>query len=206
MQGPANELKTMLEIFNRTALEVCEGQQMDMNFESRSHVTTSEYTHMITLKTAVLLGCALELGAHCAGAKHDQARHIYEFGKHIGIAFQLIDDRLDVFGDPEKFGKQVGGDILSDKKTWLLIRAFESANADQLHTLNSYVGSRQFKDEEKVKAIKSVYESLGLPDAMQTEIDKHMETALHHLNVIDASPKKKEALKQFALQLLQRDS
>ena len=122
MQTEDKYMREVLEIFNKTAIEVCEGQQLDMNFETLTNVSIADYLHMITLKTAVLLAGSLQIGAVIGGAKSADARHLYEFGKNIGIAFQLQDDILDVFGDAEKFGKQVGGDILSNKKTFLLLK------------------------------------------------------------------------------------
>jgi geranylgeranyl diphosphate synthase type II len=133
----ATKLGNLLSIFAATSIEVCEGQQMDMNFETQSEVRVNDYLHMITLKTAVLLGCSLKMGAICADASKEDQGHLYEFGKHVGIAFQLMDDVLDAYADDAKFGKQVGGDIIANKKTFLLLKEFELANPSQKEKLNA---------------------------------------------------------------------
>ncbi len=132
-------LRAIIDIFNVTAIEVCEGQQLDMNYETRDDVTLDEYLEMIRLKTSVLVGCSLEMGAVLAGATKEDSRNIYDYGMHLGMAFQIMDDVLDVFGDASIFGKQVGGDILANKKTYLLLKALEDANENQVSELNQWL-------------------------------------------------------------------
>ncbi|MBU2045104.1 MAG: polyprenyl synthetase family protein [Bacteroidetes bacterium] len=149
-------LSPVLEVFNQTAVGVCEGQQIDMNFERRAEVSIPEYVEMIRLKTAVLVGGALKIGALIGNASEKDAQLLYEFGENLGIAFQLQDDILDVYGDPEKFGKQVGGDIISNKKTFLLIKALELAEGETAKSLNHWLNLTQFDAEAKVKLLVSM--------------------------------------------------
>jgi geranylgeranyl diphosphate synthase, type II len=200
-----DELRKILEIFNRTAVEVCEGQQIDMNFEQRRDVTIDQYLQMISLKTAVLLGASLQIGAVIAGAETSDHQRLYEFGRNMGIAFQLQDDLLDAFGDPEKFGKQVGGDIIANKKTYLLIKALELAQEDDKTTLDYWLQKHVFIAEEKVSEVKKIFESLHVKELIKEEIDRHAEKAFEFLSQVNASPGKKDALKNFALDLLQRE-
>jgi geranylgeranyl diphosphate synthase type II len=195
----------LLTLFSKTALEVCEGQQLDMNFETQETVSTENYIHMITYKTAVLLGCSLQMGAVCAKASADDQKHVYEFGKHVGIAFQLLDDVLDVYADDEKFGKQVGGDIISNKKTFMLLEAFELANAEQTKTLNNLLYSGTMSATEKVKQVTALYNSLGVKELAIKEANKHTGIALKHLEELHADARKKNNLKEFALHLLNRE-
>jgi geranylgeranyl diphosphate synthase type II len=164
-------LPDLLRMYHRTALEVCEGQEQDMAFESRSDVTIGEYMEMIRLKTSVLLAAALDMGGKSGGASHDARKALYEFGLHVGLAFQLQDDYLDAFGNPENFGKQVGGDILADKKTFLLIRAMEKAHGTDFDALQSEMGRRS---EEKVDRVLRLYRHLEvdveLRDAMAGQV------------------------------------
>jgi geranylgeranyl diphosphate synthase, type II len=195
----------LIPLFNKTAIEVCEGQQLDMNFENLSTVSAEEYIHMITLKTAVLLGAALQMGAITANANPQDAQHLYEFGKNIGIAFQLQDDILDVFGDPEKFGKQVGGDIISNKKTWLLIAAQKQAVGNSKTSLEKWIAEKDFDPQEKVDAIKSIYEKLNIREHAEKEMNSFFQLAMLHLNTIIADEEKKAAIKNFAENLMKRD-
>ncbi|RZK36444.1 MAG: polyprenyl synthetase family protein, partial [Hymenobacter sp.] len=159
---PAAVLPRVLRRFSQTAAEVCEGQQWDMNFETEATVTIPQYLDMIRLKTAVLLGYALELGAVLAGASADDTEHLRQFGTDIGLAFQLRDDLLDVYGDAATFGKRVGGDIISDKKTFLLLTAQAQANAAQKAALGQHVGQPLGDAEAKVQAVRSVYDELNI--------------------------------------------
>lgn len=193
----------LLKLFTKTGLEVCEGQQLDMNFETSNSVTVDEYIHMITYKTAVLLGCSLQMGAICANASEEDQKHLYEFGKHVGIAFQILDDVLDVYADDSKFGKQVGGDIISNKKTFLLLKAFELADDTQKSKLFNEMNNSNY--ELKVKEITAIYNQLNIKELSTREADKHTQIALTHLDKIQANPEKKEALKEFAIHLLNRD-
>lgn len=195
----------LIKLFNKTALEVCEGQQLDMNFENLPAVSTNEYLHMIALKTAVLLGAALQMGAITAGASKKDAHHLYEFGKNIGIAFQLQDDILDVFGDPDKFGKQVGGDIISNKKTWLLIEAQKKASGELKQKLNEWISAKDFNPQEKVNAVKSIYKELNIRSQAEAEMNRFYQLALEELSVINANENKKQKLAEFASSLMMRE-
>ncbi|UZD22213.1 polyprenyl synthetase family protein [Algoriphagus halophytocola] len=181
--GPEH-LQVILKSFNKTASEVCEGQQLDMNFESERHVNEADYLTMIRLKTAVLLGFALKLGATLAGAEEQDAQKLYDFGVNVGVGFQLKDDLLDVFADQEKFGKQVGGDIISNKKTFLLIKALELATGEEARLLNHWLDKSQFDKEEKVAAIKGIYERLGIRKLTETKMNSFFEEGFAQLDTI----------------------
>jgi geranylgeranyl diphosphate synthase type II len=198
-------IPTLLNLFSKTAIEVCEGQQLDMNFETLDKVSVENYIHMITFKTAVLLGCSLQMGAICANASQENQKHIYEFGKHVGIAFQILDDVLDVYADDEKFGKQVGGDIISNKKTFLLLKAFELANNAQAQTLQQLLNNKAIPNTDKVQLVTAIYNELDVKTIATHEANSHTEIALKHLAEIKANSVKKEQLKNFALHLLNRE-
>jgi geranylgeranyl diphosphate synthase type II len=207
--SPPHILKHVLDVFTRTALEVCEGQQMDMDFESRAKVSIPEYIRMIELKTAVLLAASLEIGALCGGAYATEAHKLYEFGRHIGIAFQLQDDILDVYGDPEKFGKQVGGDIVSNKKTYLLISALEKADAYSKEALQNWlqvsVDSTRNDNDQKVKAVTAIYDQLGIRKLAESEMQKHYELGIAALESMHVDETKKNLLRGFADSLMVRE-
>lgn len=199
-----NKLNALLSLFAKTSIEVCEGQQYDMNFESRSVVSVEEYLQMITFKTAVLLGCSLKMGAICADASEENANHLYDFGKHLGIAFQLMDDVLDAFADDEKFGKQVGGDIIANKKTFLLLKAFELADNEQRQKLNQLLNETNAAD--KVKGVLEIYNQLNIKALSEKEADLHTQEAIKHLHAVNVFENKKKGLEQLAMQLLNRES
>ncbi len=202
-----DKLARVLKLFSTTAAEVCEGQQLDMNFENRTEVNIQEYIHMITLKTAVLLGFSLQLGAILQGAPNEDAENLRLFGNNIGIAFQLRDDLLDVYGDKDKFGKQVGGDILSDKKTFLMLTALEQAKPKQLDAINKWRNQTDESiAEEKVKAITAVYDELNIRHQTEVQIDLYFKKAIQHLNAVQLSEDRKATLHGLALQLMERDS
>lgn len=191
----------VLQLFNKTAAEVCEGQQLDMDFEKRDAVTLDEYVNMITLKTSVLLAASLQLGSILAGTGERNQHHLYEFGKNLGIAFQVQDDYLDAFGDPSSFGKQVGGDIIANKKTFLMIHALETADAASKEELQALMKNNPADKVEKVLAI---FKTVGV-DTWANELkEKYLQTALHHLEEIAVTSKRKEPLKELALFLIQR--
>jgi geranylgeranyl diphosphate synthase type II len=169
----ADKLKPVISRFSRTAAEVCEGQQLDMNFETRWDVTEDEYIQMIRLKTSVLLGYSLELGGLIAGADAETTRHLYEGGVNIGIGFQLKDDLLDVYGDPAKFGKQVGGDILANKKTFLLIEALQQAQGPVRDDLTNWLQKPVTDKGEKVQAVTAIYEQLGIRQITESRISEY---------------------------------
>jgi len=206
MQVEDRLLRPILDIFNNTAVGVCEGQQLDMEFENLSNVNIDEYLEMIRLKTAVVLGGALKIGALIGGADIKDADLLSSFGEHLGLAFQLQDDILDVYGDPEKFGKQVGGDIISNKKTYLLIKALELANDEQTNKLNNWIDLKHFDNTEKVSAVTAIYNSLNVrqyaEDAMQNYADK----AFDALDAINLPEDHKQYLRDFADGLLVRES
>ena len=207
MQVEPAKLPRVLELFSKTAAEVCEGQQLDMNFEQRGQVSIEEYIRMITLKTAVLVGFSLELGAILQGAPDSDARHLKQFGDNIGIAFQLRDDLLDVYGDKDKFGKQVGGDILSDKKTFLMLNALAQANQEQLQIILGWRDRTQAATaEEKVQAITKVYDELRIRQQTEQQIDLYFQDALQHLDAVQVPDEQKATLRGLAMQLMERDS
>lgn len=196
----------VLDLFWKTALEVCEGQQFDMNFETESVVSLPKYIRMITLKTAVLLGCSLQTGAIIAGAREEDAKRIYDFGKHCGIAFQLQDDILDVYGNQEKFGKRKGGDIVSNKKTFLLLKALEIADRYSKESLLQWLQADEEKAEEKVEAVTAIFDYLNIRTLAEKEMHKHFKKAIEILNEIPCAELKKSQLEQFAQALLYRES
>ena len=198
-------LKKIMENFNQCATEVCEGQQYDMNFETIAAVAEEEYIHMIRLKTAVLLAFALETGAILGGASEANSKLLYEFGINIGIGFQLKDDLLDVFGEAHKFGKQVGGDIISNKKTYLLIKALELASGSQLDNLRSWIGKSEFDPQEKVNAIKSIYNELEIKRISEEKMNHYFDQGLSLFNSIQVDDGKKKALRKLTADLIDRE-
>jgi len=204
MQVEDSKVRQVMELFHKTAIEVCEGQQLDMDFEKMQNVSIEEYIHMITNKTAVLLGASLKTGALIAGASQEDANHIYEFGKDIGVAFQLKDDILDVFGDDLKFGKLKGGDIVANKKTFLLLKCFELAAGDDALMLKKWLSTSD-SQSEKIEAITSLYQKLNVKALAEAEMDKYFIEALNHLNAINVSDEKKSILKGFAEKLMVRE-
>lgn len=197
-------LPEVLSSFNQTAIEVCEGQQMDMDFETLNDVSSSDYIEMIRLKTSVLLACALEMGAIIAKTTIENRKLIYQFGLHLGIAFQIQDDFLDVYGDAGKFGKQVGGDILANKKTFLLLRAYELANEDQK---NQLISLRTIANPtEKIEKTKEIYNQLNIVLETKKEMDIHYEIALKALSEIQLEESKKSTLRDLADFLLVREA
>lgn len=194
-------LPYVLKTFSNTAMEICEGQQYDLNFEKLEEVPEEDYIEMIRLKTSVLLGCALKVGALVAGAPLTEADKLYHFGMNIGIAFQIQDDILDAFGNPEKFGKTPGGDILNDKKTILMIHAQKAAIDSQKAELTKSYGS----DQEKVKAIQKLMVDLGSKDHAVAEMKAYYREALKHLDESSGNAEIKNELANFAEWLIQRD-
>ena len=175
-------LKIILTLFTQTALEICEGQQYDMEFELRQDVSEEEYIEMIRLKTAVLLACCLKSGALIGGASEEDANIAYQSGVYLGIAFQLQDDLLDVFGDPQTFGKNIGGDILCNKKTFLLIQTIKRASDQQKELIHSFQSNNNHSPEEKISAIKSMYESLGVRELTNDTIQSYFDLAMKELS------------------------
>jgi geranylgeranyl diphosphate synthase type II len=198
-------LKPAIDTFNATAQGVCEGQQLDMEFESREDVSITEYIDMIRLKTAVLLGGAMKLGAIVAGADNHSASRIYDFGENLGIAFQLQDDILDVFGDPEKFGKQVGGDIIANKKTFLLLKLKELASPDDRNKLNNAEQLNGANLTEKINEITALYNAYHIRDIATSEMKVYLAKAFTALNEIEVPESQKSEIIQIARQLMNRE-
>lgn len=196
-------LPKILSLFNTTAREVCEGQQLDMDFEKMPSVTLDAYIHMITLKTSVLLAASLEMGAILGGATPGNCKHLYEFGKNLGIAFQIQDDYLDAFGDPEKFGKEVGGDIRQNKKTFLLLHALEVATPNQRAKLDTLLASN---GPDKVPQVMELFKACDV-DAWAIELkEKYLQMALANLEDIAVTSTRKTALLSLANYLMQREN
>lgn len=199
-------LHDVIALFNKTAREVCEGQQLDMDFESRESVTLEEYLQMIKLKTSVLLAASLELGAIVGGATHNNRDRLYGFGKNLGIAFQIQDDYLDCFGDPAKFGKSVGGDIVRGKKTFLLIKALELAEGESLQELQQLSGpNNDLAPQEKVSRVLNIYQDCGVDKWARELLNSYAAKALKHLDDVIVVSSRKESLRELAQYLLQRD-
>lgn len=196
-------INRILSLFNKTAKEVCEGQQLDMDFEKQETVLMNDYMHMITLKTSVLLAASLEMGAILGGASEHNCRHLYEFGKNLGIAFQIQDDYLDAFGDPEKFGKDTGGDIRQNKKTFLLLYALDVSTADQKEELKSLLAS---DDGDKVERVLQIFKDCNVMEWVKQLKQKHMATALKHLEDIAVVSARKKPLIELAEFLVKRES
>ena len=205
VQCPEEYLKGVMDLFTSTALEIGEGQQYDVDFENRMDVKPEEYIEMIRLKTSVLLACALKLGAMQAGAPKEDCGLLYRFGESIGLAFQLQDDLLDVYGDFETFGKRIGGDILCNKKTYLLIKALEGADEVQRKELEYWINATEFDPEEKISAVTSLYNQTGVRAICQDLINDYFNEAHSVLEKVSLSEERKSLLWQYALTLLGRD-
>jgi len=205
MKAPREVMQEVFSVFNKTAIEVCEGQQYDMNFESQKVVLISDYIEMIRLKTAVLLAGSLKIGAIIGGASNEDADNLYLFGENLGIAFQLKDDLLDAFSDEDKFGKKTGGDILTNKKTFLYLKAFELAQGKIHDTLKEYF-QKDFNDpSQKINEVKKLYKELYVDTLTNREIDKYYDDAMVYLDKVNVSGDKKTELLKFANQLKKRD-
>lgn len=200
------KLQKVLKLFSNCAAAVCEGQQLDMNFETLAQISIEDYLHMITLKTAVLLGFSLELGAVLNGARENDALLLKNFGINIGIAFQLRDDLLDVYGNQDKFGKQVGGDILADKKTFLLITALAQASSEQRKILTQYRQESVFSADDKIKKVTAVYNQLNIRAQTETVINQYFNEALQSLEAVNAPEERKVLLRNLAIGLMKRES
>ncbi len=200
----ALKFQSLAKLFSKTALEVCEGQQYDVDFETRNDVTIPEYLKMIEYKTAVLVGAAMKMGAIIAGASEEDQYNIYEFGKNLGIAFQLKDDYLDAFGDPETFGKQVGGDIIENKKTYLYLKALEFSTESDRSQLEALFASYTEDRKTKVETAKTIFQSSGSADATKEAIENYTLLAFKGLDSLSISEDKKALLKAFGNNLMNR--
>ena len=204
--APSGIVSALLDIFTRTALEVCEGQQYDMDFEQRTDVTIDEYLQMIRLKTAVLLAACLKIGAICGGANAANAESLYHFGISLGLAFQIQDDWLDVYADPDVFGKAIGGDIMSGKKTFLLLTACEKADGKTRNELNELLANIEISADEKVSRVKAIYDRLEVSDRAQEIMDNYRQQAMSHLReVVVPNESRKAILENFTVKLFKRE-
>ncbi|MEZ4801288.1 MAG: polyprenyl synthetase family protein [Gelidibacter sp.] len=201
----AETFQSLAKLFSKTAIEVCEGQQYDVDFETRDDVTIEDYLKMIEYKTAVLLGAAMKMGGIVAGTSEKNQDLIYDFGKNLGIAFQLQDDYLDAFGDPKTFGKQVGGDIIENKKTYLYLKALEFSNAEDTLQLQHLFGINPSDSTQKIHTTKQLFVSSGAADATKREIENYTKKAFAVLEHLSISDEKKAILKQFGEQLMNRN-
>ncbi|WP_280743473.1 MULTISPECIES: polyprenyl synthetase family protein [unclassified Parabacteroides] len=199
-------LKQLLDLFTITALEICGGQQYDMEFEARTDVDEAEYIEMIRLKTAVLMGCGLKMGGIVGGASESDCEHLYQYGLNIGLAFQLKDDLLDVYGNPATFGKNIGGDILCNKKTFLLINALKKASEEQKETMYQWFEKKTFDPAEKINAFKQIYDKLELKKITETKIQYYYDQALQHFSQLSAPAERLSILKDVSNDLLYRES
>lgn len=197
-------LKPALDLFTETALEVSEGQQFDMEFETRNDVAEEEYIEMIRLKTSVLLACALKMGAVVAGASDADANALYAFGEKVGLAFQLQDDLLDVYGDPKVFGKAIGGDITSNKKTFMLINAFNRADTGTRAELERWTTATEFDPAEKIAAVTEIYNRLGIDKLAEQRIKEYFEQSRLHLDELSVSDDRKAVLREYTERMMNR--
>lgn len=204
LSGVQGNIAPILAAFNQCAAEVCEGQQMDMTFEKQAKVSEADYLEMIRLKTAVLLGFSLKLGAMLADAGKANEEALSDFGINVGIGFQLKDDLLDVYADNEKFGKQVGGDIIANKKTFLLIKALEMSNRTQRKELDHWLSLTDFDPEEKVKAVTSLYDELGIKALAESKMNDYFGVGFKALTRVEAPLVEKAMLRKFAEELIDR--
>ena len=204
-QVSADKLRDVLDLFTVTALEIGEGQEYDMSFETRNDVTEDEYIEMIRLKTSVLLACALKMGAILADAPQEDAERLYQVGEQLGLAFQLQDDLLDVYGDPAVFGKAIGGDITSNKKTYMLINAFNRANAEQRQELEKWVMATEFDRQQKVAAVTRLYDEIGIRELCEEKINYYFDVARQTLNDVHVPEEAKQALRNYMDEMLHRD-
>jgi len=198
-------LPRILELFNDTARMVCEGQQYDMNYETTAEVTHNDYIQMIRLKTAVLLACSLKTGAIITGAPPEETEKAYMFGENLGLAFQLQDDWLDVFGDSSKFGKELGGDIITNKKTFLYLKAFEIAREDTLIRLTQNFSDKDIPEPDKVARITAIYRQLKIDELTRKEIEYYLEKGLEWLDAINLREERKTGLRELAREMLMRE-
>ena len=203
-QVSADKLPAVLDLFTVTALEIGEGQEYDMSFETRSDVTEDEYIEMIRLKTSVLLACAMKIGALLADAPQEDADRLYRLGEQIGLAFQLQDDLLDVYGDPKVFGKAIGGDITSNKKTYMLINAFNRANDKQRKELERWINAKTFNREVKVAEVTRLYDEIGIRQLCEEKINYYFELANQTLAEVNVPEERKQQIRTYMDELLHR--
>lgn len=204
-KSPDDKLREMLELFTTTAKEIGEGQQFDMEFETRDEVHEEEYLEMIRLKTSVLMAACLKMGGILAGASESDLANLYAYGETMGMAFQLQDDMLDAYGDVEVFGKKIGGDIVCNKKTFLLIKAMEMASDEQRAVIKEWISKKSFDEQEKITAIKAVYDELDICRVCQERINELFAKCDSYIDAVSVPAEKKVALKSFVDSLLNRN-
>lgn len=204
MQCDETKMPAVMRIFTRTATEIDEGQQYDIDFETRNDVTEAEYIEMIRLKTSVLLACALQIGATLAGAPEEDAQSLYRYGECLGLAFQLQDDYLDVYGDPKVFGKKIGGDILCDKKTYMLINALLHASDEDRAELQRWIAGKDCNPDEKIKAVTALYTKIGVDRMAQERMNTYYAEARACLDKVDLPEERKQVLREIAKELMGR--
>ncbi len=204
-QVPAEKLAEVLDCFTETALEIGEGQEYDMDFETRSDVKEEEYIEMIRLKTSVLLACATKIGAILADAPEEDVKYLYKFGEQLGLAFQLQDDLLDVYGDPKVFGKAIGGDITSNKKTYMLINAYNRADEKQRAELVRWIEAPTFNRDVKVAAVTRLYDEIGIRQLCEEKINYYFDQAAQYLAKVSVAEERKQSLRQYMDELLHRN-
>ena len=203
-QCDARHLQAVLDVFTETALEIGEGQEYDMAFETRNDVAEDEYIEMIRLKTSVLLACAMQIGAILADAPEEDVRNLYKFGEQLGLAFQLQDDLLDVYGDPAVFGKAVGGDIVSNKKTYMLINAMNRANPEQRQELLRWIEAKTFDRTEKVRAVTALYDQIGIRELCEQKINNYFDECRKYLAKVNVSDERKQQLLDYTDEMMKR--
>lgn len=201
---PADYISEVTATFSKAALEVCDGQQLDMDFEKRLDITVDEYMNMICLKTSVLLAASLRIGAILSGASAEDANLLYDFGIKMGLAFQLQDDYLDVYADSSVFGKNIGGDICSNKKTFMLITALEKSSGNDRTELEKWINAKDFVAEEKIKAVTRIYNNVGVPDICTRKINALYSEGLDILEKVSVDDTLKNNLKNFTGKLMKR--
>lgn len=204
-QCPVEYLKQVMDLFSLTALEICEGQQLDMEFEQRMDVKEEEYLEMIRLKTSVLLAASLKIGAILGGASQEDAGYLYDFGMNLGVAFQLKDDLLDVYGDVKVFGKNIGGDILCNKKTYMLIKALENADKNQLEELNYWLNASDAEPQKKIAAVTELYNQIGIKALCENKMVEYTNKAMENLAAVKLPVEKKKELEILMKNLLHRE-
>ena len=202
--APKEVLPEVMKVFTQTAIQVCEGQQFDMNFENCPIITMDEYLKMIGLKTAVLIACSAKIGALIGGASEEEAQALYDFGYQLGIAFQITDDYLDVYADPNVFGKNIGGDITNNKKSWLLVKTMKDAQGEDKEELNAILALSEGQAEEKIARMKALYNKLDIAAAAEKEIDKYYSSALASLAKVEMDDDKRSMMEEFAHQIVKR--
>lgn len=205
MQCPEDKLQAVLDVFTETTLEIDEGQQYDISFETRNDVREEEYIEMIRLKTSVLLACALKIGAILGGASKADAENLYKFGEQIGLAFQLQDDFLDVYGDPKVFGKAIGGDILCNKKTFMLINAFNKADESQRKELEQWVNAVNPDPQEKIAAVTTLYNNIGINRLAEERIRYYFNESRKYLDAVQVPEERKQELRAYADRMMKRN-